>query len=88
LSQWLSKSVEVAASTYWGNGVTATINTPLALQGLEPYATWKKASPDMLIKPFMNPKTINVVVAGGKTQTTWFATDFRFSNGVLIDSWK
>ena len=88
LSQWLSKNVEVTAGTYWGNGVNATINTPLALQGLEPYATWRKAPAETLIKPFMNPKAIQVVVAGGKTQTTWFATDFRFGKGVLIDDWK
>jgi hypothetical protein len=61
---------------------------PLGLQGLEPYATWIKVSPETLIKPFINHKTINVVVAGGKTQTTWFATDFGFSKGVLIDTWK
>jgi hypothetical protein len=88
LSQWLAKNVEVTASSFWGNGVNATIDWPLGLQGLEPYATWIKVPPETLIKPFINAKTINVVVAGGKTQTTWFATDFRFSNGVLIDSWK
>jgi hypothetical protein len=88
LSQWLSNNVEVTASTYWGNGVNATANTPLALQGLEPYATWRKVPPETLIKPFINPKAIQLVVAGGKTQTTWFATDFRFGKGVLIDAWK
>ncbi len=88
LSQWLSKNIEVAAATYWGNGVNATATTALAFQGLEPYATWKKVPQETLIKPFTNSKAIHVVVAGGKTQTTWFATDFRFSRGILIDSWK
>ncbi len=88
LSQWLSNNVEVAAATYWGNGVNATANMGLAFQGLEPYATWKEVPPETLIKPFINSKAIQVVVAGGKTQTTWFATDFRFSRGILIDSWK
>ena len=88
LGEWLAKNVEVTAGTYWGNGVNATAMTPTALQGLEPYATWLKAPPDTLIKPFTNPKSIQVVVAGGKIQTTWFVTDFRFSRGVLIDSWK
>ncbi len=88
LGQWLAKNVEVAANTFWGNGVNATIDWPLGVQGLEPYATWIKVPPETLIKPFLNPKTINLVVAGGKTQTTWFATDFRFSNGILIDNWK
>jgi hypothetical protein len=88
LSEWLSKNVEVAAATYWGNGVNATANTAFAFQGLEPYATWKKVAQETLIKPFINPKAIHVVVAGGKTQTTWFITDFRFGKGILIDEWK
>jgi hypothetical protein len=88
LSQWLSKNVEVTAGTYWGNGVNATATTPLALQGLEPFASWLKASPETLIKPFTNAKTIQVVVAGRKIQTTWFVTDFRFGKGILIDDWK
>ncbi len=88
LGEWLAKNVEVTAGTYWGNGVNTTAMMPMALQGLEPYATWSKASPDTLIKPFTNPKSVQVVVAGGGIQTTWFVTDFRFGRGILIDSWK
>ena len=44
LGEWLAKNVEVAAGTYWGNGVNTTAMMPMALQGLEPYATWSKAS--------------------------------------------
>jgi hypothetical protein len=88
LGQWLSKNVEVTAGTFWGNGVNASATTPLAFQGLEPYATWLKTPPETLIKPFTNSKAIQVVVAGGKIQTTWFVTDFRFGRGVLIDDWK
>jgi len=88
VSEWLAKNVEVAAGTYWGNGVNATATMPLAFQGLEPYATWRKAPPETLIKPFTNSKAIQVVVTGGKIQTTWFVTDFRFSRGILIDEWK
>jgi hypothetical protein len=88
LGQWLAKNVEVTAGTYWGNGVNTTATTPMALQGLEPYATWRKAPSETLIKPFTNAKAIQVVVAGGGIQTTWFVTDFRFSRGILIDDWK
>ncbi len=88
MSDWLAKNVEVAAGTYWGNGVNTTATMPMAFQGLEPYASWKKAPPETLIKPFTNPKAIQIVVAGGNIQTTWFVTDFRFSRGVLIDEWK
>ena len=88
LSQWLSNNAEVAVGTYWGNGVNATAYEPLGLQGLEPYATWRKLSPKTMIKPFRNPKSINVIVTGGDIQTTWFLTDFSFTNGILIDDWK
>ena len=88
LGEWLTKNVEVAASTFWGNGVNTTAMMPMALQGLPPYSTWKDLPPDTLIKPFTNAKTIKVVVAGGNIQTTWFVTDFRFGRGILIDEWK
>jgi len=89
LGQWLSNNIEVTARTYWGQGVNATANEPLAIQGLEPFATWRKVSPNTLIKPFNNPRAINVIVTGGNIQTTWFATDFRFAGrGILIDDWK
>jgi len=88
LALWLSQNIEKTAASYWGNSVVASISTALALQGLEPYATWKKLPGDALIKPFNNPQGIQIVVVGGKTQSTWFATDFRLGRGVLIDSWK
>jgi hypothetical protein len=88
LGEWLAKSVQVAAGTYWGNGVNTTARMPVALQGLEPFATWSQLPPDTLIKPFTNPRSIQVVVAGGNIQTTWFVTDFMFSRGILIDDWK
>ena len=80
--------MEVAAETYWGNGVNATGMMPMALQGQEPFSTWLKAPPETLIKPFINAEDIKVVVAGGRIQTTWFVTDFRFFKGISIDEWN
>jgi hypothetical protein len=88
LSEWLSQNIEKTAASFWGNAVVASMAEPLAFQGLEPYASWKKLPGDAVIKPFINPKGINVVVVGGKTQSTWFATDFRVGRGELIDAWK
>jgi hypothetical protein len=88
LGEWLAKNVEVAAGTYWGNGVNTTAMMPMALQGLEPFATWSKLPPDSLIKPFTNSRSVQVIVAGGNIQTTWFVTDFRVGRGILIDEWK
>ncbi len=88
LSQWLSQNVEKTAESYWGNAVVASVSASLAMQGLEPYATWKNLPAAALIKPFNQPQGIQVVVVGGKTQSTWFATDFRLGRGVLVDSWR
>jgi len=87
LSEWFSQNVEKTVDSHWGNGVIMTTNTAFALQGLEPYATWRKLPGDTLIKPFDNPKAIHVVVTGGKIQSTWFVTDFRVGLGVKVDDW-
>ena len=87
-AQWLSKNVRIPVQQYWGNGIITTGVTNLALQGLEPYATWQKLPPDSLIEPFTNPRTINTVVVGGQTNTIWFITDFIVRRGVSIDAWR
>ena len=87
LGQWLADNVEKTVASFFGNGVIATFAASLAFQGLEPYATYMKGPPETLMKPF-NAKNVQVVVVGGKIQTTWFVTDFRLGRGTLIDSWK
>lgn len=88
LSEWLSGKVEKTVASYWGNGVIMTSNNAMALQGLEPYASWSKLPRDTLIKPFNNPRAIHVVVVGGAIQTTWFVSDFRLRRGTLVDDWR
>jgi hypothetical protein len=88
LAQWLSQNVEKTAASYWGNAVVSSISASLAIQGLEPYKTWRQLPGETLIKPFNNPKAIQVVVVGGKSQSTWFATDFRLGRGVRVDDWR
>ena len=88
LARWLSENVRIPAGQYWGNGVVATFNWNFGLQGLEPYASWQKVPPETLIAPFTNPRGINTVVVGGKTNNLWFITDFRPGKGVLIDAWR
>ena len=43
---------------------------PLAVAGIEPYATRLKAKPDEIIQMYL-PQEINIVVAGGETQGGW-----------------
>jgi hypothetical protein len=87
LSQWLADNVQKTVDSYWGNGVVSTFSASMALQGLEPYATYKRMPGNTLIKPF-NPRSIQVIVTGGGIQTTWFVTDFRAGRGTLVDDWR
>jgi hypothetical protein len=87
-AQWLAENTEIPAHQYWGNGLTTSFYSNLGLQGVEPYATYKKLPPDDPVKPFTNPKAINTVVVGGQTNTMWFVTDFRLGKGILIDDWR
>jgi len=59
----------------------------MAIQGLEPYASYLKMPGEQLIKP-MTPEGIQIVVVGGGIQTTWFVTDFMLGRGVLVDEWR
>lgn len=87
LSEWFSQNVGKTVASYWGNGVIQSTAVPLALQGLEPYASWRKLPDDVPIKPFTNSRAIHVVVVGGKVQTVWFVTDFGMRRGIKIDDW-
>ncbi len=88
LAGWLSENVKMPVQQYWGNGVVTTFTWNMGLQGLEPFASWQKLPPETLIAPFNNPRAINTVVVGGKTNNLWFITDFRPGKGVLIDDWR
>jgi hypothetical protein len=86
LATWLAENVEKTVASYWGNGVVSTMWASMAIQGLEPYASQRKAPPESMMKPFQ-PRGIGVIVTGAG-QTTWFVTDFGVGRGVLVDEWK
>ncbi len=88
LSQWFSDNVEKTIGSLLGNGIGTGMVNGFAAQGLEPYATWAKLPQDVLVKPFNNAKAIQIIVTGGKIQTTWFVTDFRLGRGAVVDEWR
>jgi hypothetical protein len=88
LGEWLSKNSEVPAGTYWANSIVSGMMAPLGKQGLEPYASWQKVSSDTLINHLPNAQNIRTIVAGGKTASVWFITDFMGGRGVSIDAWR
>ncbi len=98
LIEWCAEHAQLPARDYWDNQWTQTLIKPLAVAGIEPYATRAKAAPDELVKLF-TPDDIKIVVVGGETQG-----GFRFLSGrytgrgpgtdnktkptVLIDAWR
>lgn len=88
LAEWLSQNAVTTAGTYWANSIASGMMGPLGKQGLEPYATWRKVPSDALIKHFPNPQNIRTIVAGGKTASVWFVTDFMAGRGTSIDAWR
>jgi hypothetical protein len=89
LSKWFADHVEKTVASLLGNGVGSGMAVSFASQGLEPYATWVKLPPETMIKPFVGQdKGIQIIVVGGKIQTTWFVTDYRLGRGELVDEWR
>jgi hypothetical protein len=89
LSQWLAGNVEKTLASYWGNGVVSTMNSSMAIQGMEPLASRYRdrlETPEKLMKPFQAGQ-VNIVVAG-QGQTTWFVTDFGVGRGNSVDAWR
>lgn len=62
---------------------------PLAVAGVEPYATNLKAAPDDWVKMFQESE-INIVVAGGETQGAWRILEGRRAKDctLSIDAWR
>jgi hypothetical protein len=89
LSKWLASNVEKTLASYWGNGVISTMNSSMAVQGMEPLASQYKdrmENPEKLTKTFQAGQ-ISIIVAGAG-QTTWFVTDFGVGRGNSVDVWK
>jgi len=88
LIEWCAENARLTAREYWDNPWTQTLIRPLALTGVEPYATHLKAGADELVRMFRQ-QDINVVVAGGETTSAWklIGASYR-GNTVSIDAWR
>jgi hypothetical protein len=88
VTRWLSDNVKIPAGQYWGADIIYAFMSPLARQGVEPYATWAKLPKDELITPFNDPNQMNIVVVGGETNPLWLTTDFLYTQSASIDKWR
>ena len=89
LIDWCAENARLPAREYWDNQWIQTLVHPLAVAGVEPYATRLKARPDELVQMFL-PADINIVVAGGETQGAWkmFGGSLRQQATVSVDAWR
>ena len=64
-----------------------TLLRPLAVAGVEPYASRLNAAPDEIVQMF-EPQEINIAVTGGEAQGAWKMFGARCERTVSIDAWR
>lgn len=86
---WCAENARLPAREYWNEQWVQTLIHPLAVAGVEPYASNLKAEPDEMLKLY-SPEEINIVVAGGETQGAWRIYEGVRMKGctVSIDGWR
>lgn len=86
--RWISKNFRVPAGQFWGTDLIHMMMAPVAEQGVEPYASWKKLPPETLIAPYDKPENINILVVGGETSPMWKVSDFSHAASAPVDKWR
>ena len=88
LIDWCAENGKMTAREYWDNQSVQTIYRPLAVAGIEPYASHLAADADKLIQIF-EAENINIIVLGGGTQGAWKMISGMYRNNTLsIDEWR
>ena len=90
LIDWCAENALLPAREYWDNQWVQTLVHPLAVAGVEPFASKLKANPDDLVRMW-EPKDIHIVVAGGETQGAWKMISGAYrgkTSTVSIDEWR
>jgi len=87
-SRWIAENALIPAGRYWDTDTIDMLVAPLANEGVEPYATWRKAADDELIPHYHNHENINIVVLGGETSPLWKTTDYGYLGSAPVDYWR
>ena len=87
LIQWFSDNCRMSAREYWDNQWMQTLSKPLAVAGVEPYASKLRAKPDEMVRIY-EPGDINIAVTGGGTQAGWKIFGGWYVKTVSIDKWR
>jgi hypothetical protein len=89
LIEWCAQNAQMPARDYWDDQWVQTLTHPLAVAGVEPFASKLKASPDEMVTLF-EPHDISIVVAGGETQGAWkmIGGAYRGKATISVDAWR
>ena len=89
LAAWCAENAKMPAREYWDDQWVQTLTHPLAVAGVEPFASKLKAKPDELVTMYQ-PDDINIVVVGGETQGAWrmIGGAYREKATVSVDAWR
>jgi len=87
LIDWCAANARIPAREYWDDQWVQTLIHPLAVAGVEPFATRLKAAPDEIVD-MHEASDINVVVAGGETQGAWKIFGANLAKTVSVDAWR
>jgi hypothetical protein len=87
IGQWISDNIKMPASQFWENDIIDMLVAPLAMSGVQPYASWKQLPGDAVIAPYHRPGKINVLVVGGETSPLWKISDMDCTATASIDRW-
>jgi hypothetical protein len=98
LIDWVHDNVTTPAGRYWDSFSMRNLMHEKAEQGLEPYATYRRAAPDDPIPTFEKDR-IHIIVVGGSSNGQWSSfngrpLDPRFRNSpedpftVSIEPWR
>jgi hypothetical protein len=86
--RWISENVRMTARQFWTNDIIDMLVAPLAMSGVEPYASWKQLPGEKLIAPYHRPDKINILVVGGETSPLWKISDLDCTATATIDKWR
>ena len=89
LIDWCAENAKLPAREYWDDQWVQTLTHPLAVAGVEPFASKLKADPNELVTLY-EPKDIHIVVTGGETQGAFkmFGGSYRNGATASVDAWR
>ena len=88
VGRWISENIKMPAGQFWKNDIIDMLVAPLAMSGVQPYASWKQLADETLLAPYHKPDKINILVVGGETSPLWKISDLDNTAIASIDRWR